>query len=130
MKLNKMENFEIVKEKVKASDEDERRKLKAVFNGNFTAKQLIILEVKKDSFLGGHYHNYNEIFYCVKGEADYTFINIDTKEKKLIKVEIGEKVNIPTRTYHKAFLKQGTILIGVSEQEYVSDELNNLSYEE
>jgi mannose-6-phosphate isomerase-like protein (cupin superfamily) len=117
-------------EKIKIEHEDERTKLKSIFNGEFTANQLLELEVKQDSWLGGHYHTYDEIFYVLKGRMDYTWIDIDTGERKDFSVKEGELVRLPSRTYHKAFIKAGTIIISATEKEFESPENNNLIYHE
>ena len=109
-------------------NEDERRIMKAIFNGNFVAKQLLFFELKKNSELGGHYHDYEEIFYVIKGQLDYLLIEVKTGKKINFSVKEGQKIFIPAGFYHKAFAKKGTIFIGVTESEFISPEINNLPY--
>lgn len=117
-------------EKVEITNEDNRRSIKCIFNGKFTARQAIIIEVKEDSILGKHYHLYDEIFYLLKGKADYKFINVDTGEEKKIEVKEGEKIKIPSKTYHEVFMPKGSVMIGLTEKEYVNAQINDFKYGE
>jgi hypothetical protein len=76
-------------EKVEIAHEDNRRSIKCIFNGDFVAKQAIIIEVKE-----------------------------------------GEKITIPSRTYHEVFLPKGTIMIGFTEKEYIGPEVNDIPYKD
>ena len=114
--------------KVREGHEDERRSLRQIFNGDFIARQLLTLETKVDCVLGGHYHEYEEIWYVLKGRLKYEFINIDTNKRQRLTLNSGDKIRIPSRIYHKAYAKKGTIIVGVTEEEFVSDKKNNLKY--
>ena len=105
-------------EKIEEVHEDERRILKTIFNGGFSAQQLLTLETKADCFLGGHYHDYDEIWYVLKGRLEYELINIDTNEKQKTIVNAGEKIIIPRRIYHTAYAIKDATIIGVTEEEY------------
>jgi len=115
---------------VRIVNDDGRRSLKEIYNGDFASRQLIELEVKADSWLGGHYHEYEEIFYLQKGELDYIWINVDTGERKDFKLKAGQKARIPPRTYHRAFVRAGSVIIGSTEEPFISPEKNNLPYKE
>ena len=114
--------------KVREGHEDERRSLRQIFNGDFIARQLLTLETKTDCVLGGHYHEYEEIWYVFKGKLEYELTNIDTKKRQKVALFAGDKIRIPSRIYHKAYAKKGTIIVGVTEEEFVSDKKNNLKY--
>ena len=118
----------ISSEKVKEGHEDERRSLKQIFNGDFVARQLLTLEIKADCVLGGHYHEYGEIWYVLKGRLEYEFINIYTNKKQRATLNSGDKIKIPSRIYHKAYAEKDTIIVGVTEEEFVSEVKNNLKY--
>jgi len=126
-KINKEpeEELEIAIRKIKISHEDNRRTLKEVFNGDFQAKQTIIYEAKIDSQVGGHYHEYDELWAVLQGRIDYTFINVDTQQNKSFSLKTGETVRIPKRTHHVARIYQGTILLGFTEEKFVSEQANN-----
>ncbi len=52
--------------------EDNRRALMTAFNGDlgdFVARQVKFAVLKKDAILGGHYHDYDELFYLLEGEG-------------------------------------------------------------
>ena len=77
-------------------NEDDRRKLIEIMNGQLNGKNIKILEVKEESYLGGtsgHWHLYPECMFIFKGKCwDYVMENIDTGEKILLKeliIEIG-----------------------------------------
>jgi quercetin dioxygenase-like cupin family protein len=109
--------------------EDERRTLSAMFNGDFTAEQIKIIDIKKDSTLGNHYHNYRETFYVLDGKAFYTVENIETKERKELTLSKGQRMTIQPRIAHKALLKAGTIMIEGTARKYISAEENDVGYQ-
>lgn len=114
---------------IKPVHEDERRALIEAFNGEFTARQLKILKIKKDSILGNHYHPYRQFFYFLKGEADYTFVNIKTGEKHNINAKEGDFIIIDSYIAHKAVQKAGNVMVEGNEQQYTSAEIDDLKYE-
>ena len=116
-------------EQVDPVHEDERRSLSAMFNGDFTAKQIKIIKIKVDSELGNHYHEYHETFYVLKGEANYTLINIDTGEKKTLTLKEGQRMTIKPRIAHKAIIKAGTLMIEGTGKEYISAQENDVRYQ-
>jgi len=126
-----MENTEIKihHKKINPVHEDERRALIEVFNGEFTAKQLKVLKIKKDAILGNHYHPYRQFFYMQKGRADYTFEDIKTKKKTEIPVEEGDMIIIEKNIAHKALQKAGNIMVEGNEENYTSPEVDDLKYE-
>ena len=97
--------------KVSPVHEDNRRALTELFNGQFTAKQIKMLKIKEDSVLGNHYHPYRQFFYLMKGEADYTFVNIATGERTDMKVLEGDMIIIDKNIAHKALQKAGNVMI-------------------
>ncbi|MBI2632398.1 cupin domain-containing protein [Candidatus Pacearchaeota archaeon] len=119
----------IIYKSVKPVHEDERRALIEAFNGDFTAKQLKILKIKKDSVLGNHYHPYRQFFYFLKGEAEYTFLNINTGEKENIHAKEGDFIIIDPFIAHKALQKEGNVMVEGNEQKYTSPDVDDLKYE-
>jgi len=119
----------LIHKKIRPVHEDERRALIEVFNGEFTAKQLKVLKIKKDGVLGNHYHPYRQFFYFLKGSADYTFVNIDTNERQDIHAEEGDLVIIDARIAHKANQKKENMMVEGNEQKYTSPQVDDLKYE-
>ena len=107
---------------------DERRSLTPIFNGDFTALQIKLLKIKEGSTLGNHYHHYRETFYLLKGEADYTFENIETKEREKIHLKKGERITIEPGIAHKATFLEDTIMIEGTQWPYISKEVNDQEY--
>ncbi len=114
--------------KIKPVHEDHRRALIEVFNGQFIAKQVKLLKIKEDSVLGNHYHPYRQFFYLLKGDADYTFVNIKTGERLDTKVEEGDMIIIDKNIAHKALQKLGNIMIEGNEEAYTSPEIDDLKF--
>ncbi len=114
---------------IEVSHEDERRRLTAIFNGEFIAKQIKLLNIKKTSILGNHYHNYSELFYIYQGQAVFTLVDVDTKERKDITLNQGDRLIISPRIAHKVKMEEGTLTIEATEQAYVSPEANDVRYE-
>ena len=115
--------------KVVPVHEDNRRVLTEIFNGQFIAKQVKMLKIKEDSILGNHYHPYRQFFYLMKGEADYTFLNMSTEERLDIKVKEGDMIIIDRNIAHKALQKAGNIMIEGNEEKYTSPEVDDLKFE-
>ena len=110
---------------VKPVHEDERRALIEAFNGDFTAKQLKILKIKKNAILGNHYHPYRQFFYFLKGEAEYTFVNIKTGERHMINAKEGDFIIIDSFIAHKAVQKAGNVMVEGNEQPYTSTKIHD-----
>ncbi len=115
--------------KIKPVHEDNRRALIEIFNGGFTAKQVKLLKIKEDAVLGNHYHPYRQFFYLMKGDADYTFVNISTGERIDKKVQEGDMIIIDRNIAHKALQKAGNIMIEGNEEKYTSPEIDDLKFE-
>ncbi len=114
---------------VKPVHEDNRRALIEIFNGQFIAKQVKVLKIKEDSVLGNHYHPYRQFFYLMKGEADYTFVDISTGERIDRKVQEGDMIIIDKNIAHKALQKAGNIMIEGNEEKYTSPNVDDLRFE-
>ena len=113
---------------IKSAHKDERRSLIPVFNGDFTALQIKLLKIKKDSILGNHYHNYKETFYLLEGEAKYVFENVNTKERQKINLKKNQRITIEPGIAHKAKFLTDTIMIEGTEWPYISKEVNDKEY--
>lgn len=116
--------------KIREVHEDERRKIMEIMNGELNVKNLKILEVKEDCYLGGkdgHFHQYPEIMYIMKGSAqDYTMTNIDTNETEIFNLEEGDIVFRTGRIIHGGTFKAGTIVIDGSCEMYISADFNDI----
>ena len=88
-----------------------------------------MLKIKENSVLGNHYHPYRQFFYLMKGEADYTFVNIATGERSNIKVLEGDMIIIDKNIAHKALQKAGNVMIEGNEEKYTSPEIDDLRFE-
>ena len=113
--------------------EDPRRKLVELMNGEMNIKNIKILDVKEDSFLGGqtgHWHQYGEMMHILKGEAvNYVMENIDTGEKETFHLKEGDTVFRTGRIIHGGDFKKGTIVLDGSCEMFVSDDFNNIPRE-
>jgi mannose-6-phosphate isomerase-like protein (cupin superfamily) len=118
----------VIHNKISPVHEDDRRALIELFNGSFVAKQCKMLKIKQSSILGNHYHLYRQFFYMMTGNAEYTFVNIDTEERIGFLVEEGDLVIIDPRIAHKALHKEGNIMIEGNEKPYTSPQVDDLFY--
>lgn len=119
--------MEIIFSTVEVTHEDERRRLSAIFNGEFIAKQVKLIEIKMDSILGNHYHSYPELFYVLSGEATYTLESVKSKERQVVKLKKGDRLIIGPEIAHKANMVAGTIMIEATEKPYQLS--NDVRYE-
>ena len=114
---------------IEPAHKDDRRELSAMFNGDFTARQIKILKINKGAILGNHYHEYNETFYLLSGNANYIFVNIKTGERQEVKIGEGDRIIIKPRIAHKAEFVEDTVMIEGTEDPYISAEVNDKPFE-
>ena len=120
-----MKGVKIIKAKV--VNEDARRKLIEIQNGQIEAKNCKILEVKEDSYLGGHWHLYPECMYVMKGRVwDYVMTNIDTKESETFTLEAGDIVFRTARIVHGGWFSKDCIVIDLGGDTYISGDYNDI----
>lgn len=116
--------------KIKQVHEDERRKIMEIMNGELAVKNLKILEVKEDCYLGGkegHWHQYPEVMYIMKGSVkDYVMTNIDTNESESFDLEEGDIVFRTGRIIHGGKFSKGSIVVDGSCEFYISADFNDI----
>lgn len=123
----------VIYEQLGIEHQDERRVLRVMFNGDlsdFAARQVKFLEVSqnRDAVLGGHYHDYRELFYVLQGVVVFDLETIDTKERESYTLGVGGRLFIPACVAHRATCIKGSILVGCTEQPFVSAEHNIHKY--
>ena len=120
--------------KAKIVNEDKRRKLIELMNGQFAGKNIKILEVKEESYLGGtngHWHNYSECMYILKGKCwNYVMENVDTGEKETFNLEEGDIVFRGPRIIHGGMFAKGSLILDIAEDTYLSSDFNDVPKEE
>lgn len=113
--------------------EDDRRKLIELMNGQFSGKNIKILEVKEESYLGGtsgHFHLFPECMYIMKGKCwDYVMENVDTKEKETFELGEGDIVFRTGRIIHGGMFAKGSIIIDIAGATYISGDYNDIPRE-
>ena len=105
---------------------DERRTILPICNGDFTAKQIKIIEVKKGNILGNHCHRYKEIRYMFKGRANYFLEDYYTHEKSNMNMEQGDIMITDPWIVHAAEFIEDSIMIEGTEEAYWSAEKNDI----
>lgn len=111
-------------------NEDQRRKIIEIQNGQMDIKNMKVLEVKEDSYLGGHWHTYPEIMYILKGEAKhYIMSNLDTGEKEVFDLKEGDVVFRTGRIVHGGWFTKGSIIIDGAASTYISRDFNDIVVE-
>ena len=119
---------------MKVGHEDNRRMIKEIQNGLMDIKNLKILEVKEDCYLGGksgHWHQHGEMMVILKGECyDYVMENIDTGEKETFNFKEGDVVFRTGRIIHGGHFKKGTVVLDGGAETYLSADFNDIPREE
>ena len=111
-------------------NEDNRRKIIEIQNGQLSIKNMKVLIVKEDSYLGGHWHTYSEIMHILKGGAtDYKMTNLDTNETEVFNLVEGDTVFRTGRIVHGGWFKKDSIVIDGAAQSYVSRDFNDIVVE-
>ena len=123
--MEKMKGVEI--RKIKKVHEDERRNIFEIMNGELSIKNIKILKLKKNSYLGGHWHIYSEVMHILKGSVmDYKMKNLDTGEKETYQLEEGDTVFRTGRIVHGGFFQRGSIVIDGACETYISKDFNDI----
>jgi hypothetical protein len=117
----------VIVRKIKLVHEDSRRKMMEIMNGEMTIKNIKILIIKETSYLGGHWHQYPECMFVLKGSCkDYKMTNIDTKETEIFQLEEGDVVFRTGRIIHGGtFIKDSIVIDGACES-YINAEFNDI----
>lgn len=124
----------VIYEKRRVEHEDDRRTLLTAFNGDlgdFVAKQVKFSVMKKKSTLGqeGHYHDYRELFYMLEGEAVFELRDIKTGEIEEYYLNTRTRLLIPAEVAHKVLVDEDSILVGCTEEPYISPEVNDHKFD-
>lgn len=118
----------VILEDIPGAHDDERRTLVPVFNMNLEgfkgAEQLKLALLKKNSVLGRHYHNYAELFTVYGGTATFKLTSPDGLTEEYV-IHQGQRLLIPAGVWHEAQVEGGTLLIGLTEERYISPEHND-----
>jgi dTDP-4-dehydrorhamnose 3,5-epimerase-like enzyme len=115
--------------KIPIAHQDKRRKIMPMFNGEFIARQIKILDVKKGNTLGNHYHRYKEIRYLLKGRVQYYLLNIATGEKDEFIMEKGQVMITDGFIAHTGTFLENSIMIEGTEEQYINAKHNDVKWE-
>jgi quercetin dioxygenase-like cupin family protein len=112
--------------RAKIVNEDERRSLIEIENGQIPIRNFKILEVKEDSYLGGHYHPYSEVMYVMKGRVwDYKMKNLKTGEEETFELKEGDIVFRTSDIEHGGMFAKGSIILDGASEPYISRDFND-----
>jgi len=112
--------------KIECVNEDDRRGIWEIMNGELSIKNMKILKVKEDSYLGGHYHTYGEVMHIMEGGSpDYKMWNLDTGETETYNLVAGDTVFRTGRIVHGGRFLKGSIVIDGACECYVSTDFNS-----
>ena len=119
--------------KITPGHEDQRRSIEVIQNGLMDIKNIKILRVKEDSYLGGkqgHWHQHGEMMVILEGEVtDYVMENIDTGEKETFNFKAGDVVFRTGRIIHGGMFKKGTVILDGGAETYLSADFNDIPRE-
>ena len=120
----------VVFEDIPGNHIDNRRTLTTIFNTDISefkvAAQVKVATMKKTAKLGGHYHRYAELFTVLSGKAMFKLTDRDSGESHAFEIVPGKRLIIPAEVFHEALVDKGTILLGLTEEPYISAEHNDL----
>ena len=117
----------VVVKKIDLVHEDKRREIWEIMNGQLAIKNMKILRVKEESYLGGHWHNYGEVMHILEGGSpDYKMKNLDTGEEETFNLVAGDTVFRTGRIVHGGTFLKGSIVIDGACDMYVSTDFNDI----
>ena len=111
--------------------DDARRTITAPINGDlpFNIVQVKFADVKGENVqLGGHYHTYWEAFYLRRGNATVILEHIDTGRGMEVLMGPQHLLTIPPRIAHKVSIEAHSVLVGFTEESYISPAHNDRKY--
>ena len=114
--------------KAQIVNEDNRRKIVEIMNGQLAVKNMKILIVKKgEQLLGNHWHpEACEVMYMLKGNARYRMKNIDTNEQEDFNLVEGDVVFRTSRIVHGGYFEEDSIIIDGSSETYIDKDFNDI----
>jgi len=104
--------------KIKVAHADARRDILEMFNGEFIAKQIKIIKVRKGNVLGNHYHPYRENCFVLSGKIKFYFEGVKTKEKGSVIMKEGDIIMMDDYYAHAVESLEDSILIEGTEEVY------------
>jgi len=104
--------------KINVAHSDKRRDILEMFNGEFIAKQIKIIKIRKGNILGNHYHPYRENCYVLNGKIKFYFEGIKTKEKGSFIMKEGDMILMNSFYAHTVESLEDSILIEGTEEVY------------
>ena len=113
--------------KAKVVNEDERRSIKEVMNGQFLVRQIKVITAKGgQEVLGNHWHTYGEVRYLLKGKCDYKLKHMLTGEELEFTLNEGEVFATTGHIVHTCKFTEDSIMVDGSEQPYISGDFNDI----
>lgn len=97
------------------------------------SKYLIIIDRKKGTISGDHYHTGKtkskspEIFYLVKGKVELSVKDMRSGEEEVHIIKANHKIEVPSNIHHKFTALTDIILLecNVDEEDFESDTVKN-----
>ena len=124
----------VIIRKAKIINEDERRKIISILNGEIGVRDIHILEMKKgdkneNGFikmpLGNHKHWYPEVCFVYKGKCKYWLKN---KEDETMEYDLeeGDIMFRAQEVVHTCMCTEDTILIDGASEGWIEDQWNHV----
>lgn len=112
--------------KIKTISEDDRRRIFSVLNGELNIRDIHILEVKKKSILGNHWHTYPEMMYILKGKGKWWLKHVITGETAEFNLSEGDIMFKTGFIAHTCEVEEGTIILDASCESWIGEEFNHI----
>jgi len=116
----------VIVRKATVINEDKRRKIISILNGELTVKDIHILFMKSgDEILGNHYHQYAEVCYCLKGKCLYKLKHEITGETMEVEINEGDIMFRDAFVTHTCKASEDCILLDGAEKSWVTEDWNH-----
>jgi len=73
--------------------------------------------------LGGHHHDYHEIFFTPTGGFDFRLVDNESKKRKDYVLAKGSRILIPPYVTHMVNGEEGSVLMGFGNQKFTPEGL-------
>lgn len=116
----------VIIRKAKLISDDNRRRIISILNGELGVRDIHILEMKKESILGNHWHTYPEMMYILRGKGHWWLKHMITGEKEEIDLEAGDIMFKTGFIAHTAEVSEDAVILDGSCESWIEEDFNHV----
>ena len=83
----------------------------------------------RQAVLGGHFHDYKELFWMLRGSSRFTLEDTDSKRTSVVTLAERGRLLMDAGIAHAGVVDNLAVLVGCTEEPYHSREQNDKPYD-